>query len=75
MTSRMRRKALEQLAPMPFDRDERLPDGAVVRLRRAGPYPGRRVGRARSWSGITIVFSGDLGRYDDATMVDPVSHR
>jgi metallo-beta-lactamase family protein len=25
------------------------------------------------WAGTTIVFSGDLGRYDDSTMVDPVS--
>ena len=23
------------------------------------------------WNGVRIVFSGDLGRYDDATMVDP----
>jgi metallo-beta-lactamase family protein len=25
------------------------------------------------WGGTTVVFSGDIGRYDDATMVDPVS--
>jgi metallo-beta-lactamase family protein len=66
------RKALKQLAPMPFDQDERLGDGAVVRLRRAGHILGAASVELR-WSGVTIVFSGDLGRYDDATMVDPVS--
>jgi len=66
------RKALRQLAPMPFDQDLRLADGAVVRLRRAGHILGAASVELR-WSGVTVVFSGDLGRYDDATMVDPVS--
>jgi metallo-beta-lactamase family protein len=66
------RKALEQLAPMPFDQDQRLPDGATVRLRRTGHILGAASVELR-WSGVTVVFSGDLGRYDDATMVDPVS--
>jgi metallo-beta-lactamase family protein len=66
------RRALEPLAPMPFDQDERLADGAVVRLRRAGHILGAASVELR-WSGITVVFSGDLGRYDDATMVDPAS--
>ena len=66
------RKALKQLAPMPFDQDERLPDGAAVRLRLAGHILGASTVELH-WSGLTIVFSGDIGRYNDATMVDPVS--
>jgi metallo-beta-lactamase family protein len=66
------RKALKQLAPMPFDQGQRLPGGASVRLRRAGHILGASTIEL-TWSGTTIVFSGDLGRYDDATMVDPVS--
>ena len=66
------RKALEQLAPMPFDRDQRLADGALVRLRRAGHILGAASIELR-WAGVTVVFSGDLGRYGDATMVDPVA--
>ena len=66
------RRALKQLAPMPFDQDERLPDGAAVRLRRAGHILGASTVELH-WSGVTIVFSGDIGRYGDATMVDPVS--
>jgi metallo-beta-lactamase family protein len=66
------RKALKQLAPMPFDQEQRLPDGAAVRLRRTGHILGASSVELR-WSGVTVVFSGDLGRYDDATMVDPVS--
>ena len=66
------RKALEQLTPMPFDQDEGLSDGAAVRLRRAGHILGAASIELR-WAGITVVFSGDLGRYGDATMVDPVA--
>ena len=66
------RKALGQLAPTRFDQDLRLPGGAVVRLRRAGHILGA-ASVELSWSGVTVVFSGDLGRYVDPTMVDPVA--
>jgi len=65
------RTALKQLVPISFDQDRHLPEGAVIRLRRTGHILGASSVELR-WAGITIVFSGDIGRYDDATMVDPV---
>jgi metallo-beta-lactamase family protein len=65
------RNALKQLRPIPFDQDWSLSDGASVRLRRTGHILGASSVEFR-WAGLTTVFSGDLGRYDDATMVDPV---
>jgi len=41
-------------------------------LRRAGHILGA-ASVALKWADRTIVFSGDLGRYGDATMVDPAS--
>ncbi|MEX0752838.1 MAG: MBL fold metallo-hydrolase [Xanthobacteraceae bacterium] len=62
---------LKQLRPIPFDQDTPCPGGSTIRLRRAGHILGAATVQL-DWAGITIVFSGDLGRYDDATMVDPV---
>lgn len=70
-TERDARKTLEFLRPVAFDQDTRLKDGATFRLRRAGHILGAASVQL-DWAGRTIVFSGDLGRYDDATMVDPV---
>ena len=53
------------LTPMPFDQDQTLPGGAAIRLRRAGHILGA-ASIQLDWAGTTIVFSGDLGRYDDA---------
>jgi metallo-beta-lactamase family protein len=64
------RSALTHLTSIPFDEDQTLPGGAVIRLRRTGHILGA-ASIQLNWTGITIVFSGDLGRYDDATMVDP----
>jgi len=66
------RDALKRLRAIPFDREHLLPGGAAVRLRRTGHILGAASVQL-DWAGTTIVFSGDLGRYDDATMVDPVS--
>jgi metallo-beta-lactamase family protein len=66
------RRALRQLAPMAFDQEEHLPDGGAVRLRRAGHILGAASVELRR-AGVTVAFSGDIGRYDDAIMVDPVS--
>jgi len=64
------RTALTHLTSMPFDEERTLPGGAVIRLRRAGHILGA-ASIQLDWAGTRIVFSGDLGRYDDATMVDP----
>ena len=66
------RTALEQLRPIAFDQERNLPGGGHVRLRRAGHILGA-ASVALEWADRTIVFSGDLGRYGDATMVDPAS--
>ena len=66
------RRCLKQLAPISVDQDRPLPGGATVRLRKAGHILGAATAQL-NWSGTTVVFSGDLGRYDDAIMVDPVS--
>ena len=63
--------ALEQLMPVPFDEERALPGGAKLRFRRTGHILGAASVQL-DWAGTTVVFSGDIGRYDDATMVDPV---
>lgn len=69
-TEKESRRALEFLRPLAFDQTSSLNDGATVRLRRAGHILGAATVQL-DWGGRTIVFSGDLGRYNDATMVDP----
>lgn len=64
--------ALEQLFPVPFDHAQDLPNGAMLRFRRMGHILGAASAQI-DWDGTTVVFSGDIGRYDDATMVDPVA--
>jgi metallo-beta-lactamase family protein len=66
------RAALERLHAVPFDQPISLPGGASLRLRRAGHILGA-ASLQLVWDGVTVIFSGDLGRYDDATMVDPAS--
>lgn len=64
-------RSLEQFEPVPFDRAWKLPGGGTGYLRRAGHILGAASVQL-DWGGTRIVFSGDIGRYDDATMVDPV---
>jgi metallo-beta-lactamase family protein len=71
-TEKDARAALTHLTPVPFDKEQTLPGGAAIRLRRAGHILGA-ASIELNWTGTTVVFSGDLGRYDDATMVDPAS--
>jgi len=66
------RRSLQQLAAIAFDQDHQAPGGGTVRLRRAGHILGAAIVQL-DWLGKTVVFSGDLGRYNDATMVDPTS--
>jgi metallo-beta-lactamase family protein len=71
-TEKDARRSLERLTPVPFDHVRSLTGGAALRLRRAGHILGAASVQF-DWAGTTVVFSGDIGRYDDATMVDPVS--
>jgi metallo-beta-lactamase family protein len=63
-------RALTRLSPLPFDREQSLPHGAKLRLRHAGHILGAAI-LELEWSGTRVVFSGDLGRYDDPLMLDP----
>lgn len=65
------RQSLKQLKPVEFEQRLNLPAGASAFLRRAGHILGA-ASIQLDWNGTTVVFSGDLGRYNDATMVDPV---
>ena len=62
--------ALPHLSPVPFNETLRLPQGPAIRLRHAGHILGAASIEC-DWDGTTIVFSGDLGRYGDAMMLDP----
>jgi metallo-beta-lactamase family protein len=63
---------LHHFKPVPFEAACTLSSGANVRFRRAGHILGAAIVQFE-WSGTTVVFSGDLGRYDDPIMVDPAS--
>jgi len=63
-------RALKHFSSLPFDVDRKLPGGAHLLFRRAGHILGAATAQIR-WRGRTVIFSGDLGRYDDAVMVDP----
>lgn len=65
-------QALKLLKPSSFDQVLSLSSGADIRLRRTGHILGAASAQL-NWADATIVFSGDLGRYDDPIMVDPVS--
>jgi metallo-beta-lactamase family protein len=64
--------ALDRLIPVPFDEEQELVGDAKVRFRRMGHILGAASVQI-DWGGTTVVFSGDIGRYRDAIMVDPVS--
>jgi metallo-beta-lactamase family protein len=66
------RQSLDFLRPSPFDRPIALPGGAQLRFLRAGHILGAATALVE-WDGTTIAFSGDIGRYDDPLMVDPVT--
>lgn len=64
-------RSLKQLKPVEFEQRLSVPGGASAFFRRAGHILGA-ASIELDWEGTKIVFSGDLGRYNDATMVDPV---
>ena len=65
-------RAVELLKPLAFDEAVALPGGASARFLRAGHILGA-ASVVIEWDGRTIVFSGDIGRYDDPLMFDPVT--
>ena len=64
------RAALARFKPVSFDEPLSVPGGAILRFRHAGHILGAATAQL-DWDGTSIVFSGDLGRYGDATMLDP----
>ena len=69
-TTRDAEQALEQFVPVDFHRPFDLGSEAQLLLRRAGHILGAATAEVRL-GGSTFLFSGDLGRYGDPTMVDP----
>jgi metallo-beta-lactamase family protein len=65
-------RALKSFHPIAFNRDVPLPAGGMARFVRAGHILGA-ASIQLDWNGIQIVFSGDIGRYDDPLMPDPVT--
>lgn len=63
-------RTMERFAAMPFHEATQVAGGARVTLRRAGHILGAATVQV-DWHGTKVVFSGDLGRYGDAVMVDP----
>ena len=64
-------RTLELFVTREFGREFTVPDGGpTVRFRRAGHILGAATVDL-SWHGRRIVFTGDLGRYDDPLMLDP----
>ena len=63
-------QALAQFVPVDFHRSFDLGRGAQLLFRRAGHILGAATAEL-GFGGQTFVFSGDLGRYGDPTMVDP----
>lgn len=68
--SRDAERTMEFFSPLAVQVPVELPGGATLTLRRAGHILGAATAQI-DWGGRRIVFSGDLGRYDDAVMVDP----
>ncbi|MGE4368683.1 MAG: MBL fold metallo-hydrolase RNA specificity domain-containing protein [Burkholderiaceae bacterium] len=65
-------QVLKQFVPVPFDHTVDVSVGASVLFQPAGHILGASVTTV-VWKGRRLVFSGDLGRYNDPVMVDPVT--
>ncbi len=65
-------RSLDHLHPLPFDQLVTLPCGAQLHFLRAGHILGAAT-VLLNWHGVTIAFSGDIGRYNDPLMADPVT--
>ena len=65
-------RALKTLRPHQFGSINPLPGGARVTFLRAGHILGAAT-VVVEWDGCRIAFSGDIGRYGDPLMPDPVA--
>lgn len=65
-------RALALFRSMEFDAPFTTRTGASVRFHHAGHILGAATAEI-TWGGRTVLFSGDIGRYDDAMLPDPVS--
>ena len=64
-------RAIELFQTRPFGSPFEIPGtGATVTFRRAGHILGASTVEV-DWQGRRVVFTGDLGRYDDPIMFDP----
>lgn len=63
-------RAIDQFRPVDFHAPEVLEGEASLKFRHAGHILGAATAELRI-DGATLLFSGDLGRYDDPTMLDP----
>jgi metallo-beta-lactamase family protein len=63
-------RAIEALRAVPFHRGTPIEGGADLLFRRAGHILGAATAEI-GVDGCTIVFSGDLGRFGDAVMLEP----
>lgn len=69
-TARDARDALERFKSIPFEIDHEIIPGVHARFRRAGHILGAAFIEL-DWRGTKILFSGDLGRFNDPVMIDP----
>jgi len=65
-------RALTHLSAMAFEQEKDVAGGARIRLRHAGHILGAAIVEV-AWGGKRVVFSGDLGRYDDPILPDPAA--
>lgn len=65
---------LERFAPVPFHDERKITDTLSARFLPAGHILGAAIVEVKC-AGRTVVFSGDLGRPNSATMVDPTPVR
>ncbi len=63
-------RSLASFSSVPFGKPTPLPGDAVLTFRYAGHILGAATAEI-TWGGRRIVFSGDLGRYDDPMLFDP----
>jgi metallo-beta-lactamase family protein len=67
-------RALARFAPIPFRREQHVAKNIAARLLPGGHILGAAVVELRC-AKTSIVFSGDLGRPNDATMLEPTTVR
>jgi metallo-beta-lactamase family protein len=66
-------RALMHLQPVGYDRELEILPGLTVEFIQAGHLLGSAFVRVRAAAGPTILFGGDLGRYDRPVLPDPAN--